>query len=73
MLNEQRPICLSCRYFRLEDVHSGLCRVDRDLEQYPMKLKEDGCDRWRECGQQYYIRTGWIKSKLAEAQKGEGD
>lgn len=70
MLNEKIPICLSCRFFRLEDVLSGLCRVDRSLKQYPMKLKDDSCAQWQECGQQYYIRTGWIKSQLAKEEQG---
>jgi len=28
-----------------------------------MKANEDVCDRWKDCGQQYYIRKGWIKGR----------
>ena len=62
-------MCLSCRHFRLEDIHSGVCRVRPGSTPYPMKLHSDLCDLWRNCGQQYYIRTGWIKSKLAAAKE----
>jgi hypothetical protein len=57
-------ICLSCKYFRLETVQEGLCRVDKNSDKnYPSKKKNDGCDRWQNCGQQYYIRLGWIKAE----------
>ena len=64
----QKKMCLNCRHFRLDDIHSGICRVQKGLNPYPMKLHSDFCDLWHNCGQQYYIRTGWIKSKLAEAE-----
>ena len=59
-----KKICLSCKHFRLMDEVSGLCRVDKgEAQKYPMKLTDDSCPRWKDCGQQYYIRTGWIKSQ----------
>jgi hypothetical protein len=57
-------MCLSCKSYRLKDGLSGVCRVDKSKkDNYPIKLKEDVCDRWSDCGQQYYIRTGWIKGQ----------
>jgi hypothetical protein len=45
----------------------GVCRVDRELApDYPHKDIEESCDRWHDCGQQYYIRLGWLKRALAE-------
>ena len=40
-----------------------------------MKLHGDLCELWLNCGQKYYIRTGWIKSRLAaeEEKKKEPD
>ncbi len=65
-----KKMCLSCRSYRLKDELSGICRVDKSKKKnYPIKLNEDICDNWSDCGQQYYIRTGWIKSK--EKQKPE--
>lgn len=61
----KKKMCLSCKYFRLEDIHSGICRVLKEAKPYPMKLHGDLCDLWGDCGQQYYIRTGWIKNKMA--------
>jgi hypothetical protein len=59
-----KKICLSCKYFRLENVDSGLCRVDKASDKnYPDKRKNDDCVRWQDCGQQYFIRLGWIKAK----------
>lgn len=60
--------CLSCKFFRLTDVEAGICRVDKvDDGQYPKKQADDLCGRWRDSGQQYFIRVGWIKSQKAEA------
>lgn len=56
--------CLSCKFFRLDTVEAGICRVDKDRDKnYPEKQKIEFCERWHDCGQQYYIRLGWIKSK----------
>ena len=67
-MQQVKKMCLSCKHFRLEDIHSGLCRVKK-MNPYPMKLTTDHCDFWRNCGQQYYIRLGWIKSKTAALQE----
>jgi len=59
-----KKMCLSCKHYRLKDEMSGICRVEKsDKSNYPMKLNEDICDKWKDCGQQYYIRTGWIKGQ----------
>ena len=54
--------CLHCKHYRLDDVNSGVCRLVK-LEVYPLKRNDDSCPSWRDCGQQYYIRLGWIKAK----------
>lgn len=66
----QKKICLSCRNFSLQDPYSGVCKVVKGLATYPLKATEDTCDQWRDCGQQYFIRTGWIKGRLAK-EKGD--
>ena len=72
MIYLEKRICLSCRKFRLEDPQSGVCRVDKSVDRYPMKRTEDSCDKWEDAGQQYYIRTGWIKKTLGEKEKKKG-
>jgi len=63
-MHNKPQICLRCKYFRLETVEAGLCRVDKNTDKnYPAMDKNDHCPRWRDCGQQYYIRLGWIKAK----------
>ncbi len=64
MIYLQKRICLSCRKFRLEDPYSGVCRVDKTVEHYPMKTTEETCDKWVDGGHQYNIRLGWIKKTL---------
>lgn len=64
MIYLQKRICLACQKFRLVDAYSGVCRVDKTVDNYPMKLTEDSCDRWVDGGQQYHIRCGWIKKTL---------
>lgn len=57
-------ICLSCRHFRLHDVDQGVCRVNKASDKnYPVKARIDRCGFWQDCGQQYFIRLGWIKGK----------
>ena len=58
--------CLSCKFYRLENAESGVCRVDKELTtNYPRKDTDDQCLRWRDSGQQYFIRIGWIRAKKA--------
>ena len=57
--------CLNCKFFRLDDIFSGRCRVDKSeigADRLPLVRNEESCSRWVDCGQQYYIRLGWIKS-----------
>lgn len=59
-----KKICLSCKHYRLVDEMSGLCRVKKmEISKYPLKLNDDTCPQWKDGGQQYHIRKGWIKSK----------
>jgi len=65
--------CISCKFFRMKDAVGGVCRAQKNLQQ-PEGEKpavEIGftCDEWQDCGQQYYIRLGWIKSQNKEADK----
>lgn len=64
MIYLQTKTCLNCRKFRLEDTQSGVCRLDKTVEHYPMKSIEDSCEKWEDAGQQYHIRLGWIKKTL---------
>lgn len=62
-------VCLRCKYFRVADTESGKCRIDKaTLKELPTMKHDDGCDRWLNCGQQYFIRIGWVK-KQKEVQK----
>ncbi|HIQ36448.1 MAG TPA: hypothetical protein EYH36_00380 [Desulfocapsa sulfexigens] len=72
MIFLQKRICLSCRTFRLDDPYSGVCRVDKTVEHYPMKTTEETCGKWEDGGHQYNIRLGWIKKTL-EMEKGSQD
>lgn len=58
--------CLHCKHYRLDDIASGVCRVAK-MDVYPPRRNEDTCPSWRDCGQQYYIRLGWIKAKKEAA------
>lgn len=56
--------CLRCNYFRLHSISRGLCRKEKtDTGDYLEKSITDECAFWLDCGQNYYIRKGWIKSK----------
>jgi len=65
-----KSICLNCKYFRLESIEDGICRVHKNSDKkYPIKQKYDHCVKWRDCGQQYYIRLGWLKGQTVKAGK----
>lgn len=66
--------CISCKYFRIEDPLSGFCRaLSREQEktsgQKTMVRTDDSCGKWVDCGQQYYIRLGWVKAYTAREAK----
>ena len=69
----QNKTCLNCKKFRLEDPHSGVCRQDKTVEHYPMKGKDDTCEKWLDAGQQYHIRLGWIKTTLKKEEDEKGE
>ncbi|MBU0945768.1 MAG: hypothetical protein KJ804_02085 [Proteobacteria bacterium] len=71
MIPLPQKTCLSCRKFRLDDPHSGICRVDKSVDHYPMKRTDESCALWQDAGQQYYIRSGWIKRTLATKEEAE--
>ncbi len=67
-MKDAKGYCLSCKFYRLDDINSGVCRVDKGSStDYPQKKTNDQCSRWRDSGQQYFIRVGWIKAKTAES------
>lgn len=60
--------CLSCKFFRLQNTESGICRVEKmAAADYPMKHTDQLCGKWHDSGQQYFIRVGWIKAQKTEA------
>ena len=63
--------CLNCKFFQINDVASGYCRVEvlaGNGGEGEKKLKDaqDSCGKWKDCGQTYYIRLGWIRNKEKE-------
>lgn len=67
-MKDIEKMCLNCKKYRLLDTESGICRLNKvdDVSQYPKKKNEDSCESWVNCGQQYYIRLGWIKKTKGE-------
>jgi hypothetical protein len=67
-----KQICMRCKFFKIEDEFSGYCRelgqaVDNDNSSgRQMVKKDDSCGQWKDCGQQYYIRKGWIRARYKQ-------
>lgn len=62
--------CLSCKFFRLVEAESGLCRVEKMADSdYPARHPDGSCGKWRDSGQQYFIRLGWLKARRADVPK----
>ena len=66
--------CLNCKYYTINDVRTGLCRVEaltsenRNAEKPEVKAAGN-CKKWVDCGQTYYIRLGWLKNMTKEEEK----
>ena len=66
-MKNHKGCCLSCKFFRLDTPESGVCRLVKDVARnYPPKGIDDTCEQWKDSGQQYFIRIGWIKAKKTE-------
>jgi len=67
-MNTMKSTCMNCKFYKIEDTMSGYCRVkvretgDKDSPR-PMVRQDDFCSKWVDCGQQYYIRLGWVRSQ----------
>jgi len=53
----------------------GTCRLlsrrtESKLSDRKQQVKTDfSCEQWQDCGQQYYIRLGWIKGQAEKEEK----
>jgi hypothetical protein len=57
-------VCLGCKFFKVDDVQSGVCRKIKGKDApRPLKGHADSCADWRDAGQQYLIRKGWIRAQ----------
>ncbi len=67
VMKKKDKICLGCKHFRPTTESKGKCRVDRatiDQSAYPEMRHDDSCSSWLDAGQQYFIRLGWVKSRI---------
>jgi hypothetical protein len=70
-MNTIQKDCLHCKYYRLDGVHSGVCRLEKKGDGiYPVKQHGDSCPSWHNCGQQFYIRKGWIRARKEAERQG---
>ncbi len=61
-IDDNKKSCLRCKNFKLLNLEKGNCRKDRGSE-YPVKDLMDSCEDWVDCGQNYFIRKGWLKGQ----------
>jgi len=72
-----KTTCLRCHYYKVADVESGYCKVlvketgDREAAR-PRVAADHCCEKWEDCGQNYYIRLGWIKARIEAENAGAG-
>lgn len=63
-IDDSLECCLRCSYFRLNSTSRGRCRKEKnDSGDYVKKSITDQCVFWIDCGQNYFIRKGWIKNQ----------
>lgn len=62
-----KSTCLNCTFYKIEDIFNGFCRVlvketgDKNAGK-PMVTADHTCQKWKDAGQQYFIRIGWLKN-----------
>ena len=67
--------CIRCKFFRMKNSSKGTCRLlsrrtEPKLNDREQQVKTDfSCEQWQDCGQQYYIRLGWIKGQAEKEEK----
>lgn len=63
-IDDSLQCCLRCNFFRLKSKTTGCCRKEKNSTgAYEQKGITDKCSFWQDCGQNYFIRKGWIKSQ----------
>ena len=64
--------CIRCKFFRMQNSTEGTCRklsqqtVSKSDERKQRVKIDYSCEQWQDCGQQYYIRLGWIKGQAKQ-------
>ncbi|MHB8811173.1 MAG: hypothetical protein ACYC9M_14350 [Desulfobulbaceae bacterium] len=63
-----KQTCMNCKFYKVEDALSGYCRAETKKTsgkdgQQPMVRHDHVCAMWVDCGQNYYIRLGWVKAQ----------
>lgn len=64
-----KATCMNCKYYKIEDELTGFCRVSvkgetgKEKKENKMVRQDYTCSEWQDCGQQYYIRLGWLKAQ----------
>lgn len=62
-IDDKKPSCLRCKNFKLLNLEKGSCRKDKSFTEYPVVGLMDSCEDWIDCGQNYFIRKGWLKGQ----------
>lgn len=72
-----KSTCMNCKFYKVEDALSGYCRAGRGngsdkAARDPMVRHDHACAQWADCGQNYYIRLGWLKALQAKKEAATG-
>ncbi len=65
--------CINCKFYKVEDEAGGFCRKS-DIkekvakENWPKVKTADVCGYWVDCGQNYYVRLGWLQAQKKKEQ-----
>ena len=69
VVHDMKTTCMHCTYYKIEDEWSGYCRMavngksGEKTEERSLVRHDATCRKWKDCGQQYYIRIGWLKAQ----------
>ena len=60
--------CLNCKSYKVKDEDGGFCRwSDKEKKSgkrdWPTVQTDQVCDHWQDCGQNYYVRLGWLQAQ----------
>ena len=66
--------CINCKSYKVNDEAGGFCRWSDKTKKtggqdWSQVQSDNVCDHWVDCGQNYYVRLGWLQAQKKKEQE----